>query len=363
MAANTATVKNIIVVSLRGTDRRDDAFPPQFIGFELVGANTAVANALRRVAEAELPTRRLQVGEVDTNDRYALVEHIANVVRALPISQTVPPHQKFALSAHTDADPNMVVTTDHLTLPKGACNKGFPLFSMSGTAMMRRSRKEVYVTTKDIAVVTATGVEHGAHNQCCVGSAVIQPVDVPPAAVGGPPSTMAMPRHYYVRMISRGGYDPTKMMSDVCEQIITRLRTTEETARDATHSAEAEGVYTFIAPGETATIAELLLHEVVEQHPDTKLFTYKPDAMRGIIFRARESDLAAVVKAAVDSLVARFQKIQRELAKMPAAVDAFGAVDAKNKIRAKFAHLPLVGDPQSDVAGAPTNGKTWIVAV
>lgn len=346
-------VKNVLVINVFPKKEFNILIemPTQEIRFEIKGINAAIANAIRRTIYGELPIKRLYCNDLKTNDRYKLEFYLATKIRNMTIDQKINIDENISFDFKNHSPNEMIATTNSFKSNKRFWNSNFPIFSVNGISMLRSvvpKNEPIYVKSA-IKVISKIGREHGAHNQCSHVSH--QPIDVPPATYGGPSSTEAMPTHFYFKCYSNGGYEPTTLLEDVCDNLIMRLRNVEKDAQTLERNVEYDDIYYFEVIGETYTIAGLLYYELVLHIvPGTTFLTYSVGE-NSFMMRGREKELSVLVSEAVESLVKKLTHIKKQFSAK--IVDCYGVDEVIKTARGAFKHLPLLNDPASDIKGTP----------
>lgn len=340
--------------------------PQQFIAFE-IKSSMAIANAIRRVIEAELMTKRLKVeiSDISTNDAFMIPENFKILLGSIPISQDISVDKVLSIDKKSDLDEDDIITTDDIKGISNYVNPKFPIATLCGKnkniSVLEAKVKDFIEFKAKITVVSNTGYVDGKHSQCDIGSSVIQPIDAPPKFYGGDSSTLSTPTHFYFKTLSRGGYKPQQMFKDVITNIISRLRDIEKVSND--FKPISDNVYSFEHETENATVAELILTGVLELYEDIELFTYDLSYNKPLIFRSRSPDLNIIIKNTVEHIIKTLNKLEQQFSKLPNEIDCYGAHDLNEKIKSKFSHLPILGENAEITKNKTGNDKLkggWI---
>lgn len=355
-----AEVQNLLIINITNDHIN---LPTQQIRFEISGINTAIANAIRRVAYGELPIKRLACEPTDiiTDDRYIVVFWPMKMLSNIIIDQKIPQDEKFTLFASNTSPAEMTITTDHIMNKHIYWQKSAPICSIKSPIVHKTliTKNNINFEIKNIKVRTLRGIDNGQHNQCSHAS--IQPVDVVPKTYGGPSSTESYPTHYYFKLLSNGGYEPKKLLCDTCDNLISRLRAIEN---DASKIKETdEGIYEFTT-NENYTIMNLIYYELVmEIIPNVNFITFNEKSLY-MTMRARDPNISKNVSRAVDSLIKKFTTLKQAFEKIKEKiVNCKTITERKKHSREHFKHLPLLNDPDSDIAGTPTEFNTLYIEI
>lgn len=342
-------VKNLLIINVAGENIK---IPTQQIRFEMTGINTSIANAIRRVAYGELQIKRLYCDPTDiiSNDRYLISLWVSKMLSNIVIDQKILISETFKLHAENKTSEPSIVTTSSIISNNKYWQPNAPLCSLKSYEthrLLSMNENYIYITIKNIRVKTSLGIDDGKFNQCSHAS--IQPIDAPPKTFGGTSSTESFPTHYYFKLLSNGGYDPNKLLNDICENIIERLRNIEEESNKLKNTEP--DIYEFLTK-ENHTIVNMVYYELVtEIIPDTEFVTFKKE-QRFMSMRAREQNLNVHVGAAVKSLIAKFGIIKSAFAdaKTP-AIDCLSVTEIIKTASEKFKHLPLIDNTLTTIKG------------
>jgi hypothetical protein len=334
--------------------------PPQHISFELKNVNLAFANAIRRVCEAETPTKRFNLESLETNDVFLIQEYLAIQLRSIPLSIDTP-DKKYTLIKEIDSMEDVILSTDDVNGISQYANK-MPVSLLSGkiknAPIITKNSDKIYIKAT-LSIIEKKGVEHGAHNQCLNNSAVLQYVNIAPSAYGGESSAISTPTHFYIKMVSKNGISVINLFKLAISEIIKRLNRLNELSKNYYQDIEDEEIYILEIDNENCTIAELIFTEVNELYPETELFTYDHRKKKNtIIFRSRYIDLDKIIKTTVESLTSKFKKLEKEFTNV-SEIDCFGVDDLVEKKKEKFKHLPLLED-SAEIAEKKTGMKNLI---
>jgi hypothetical protein len=340
------SIKNIHVFNLLPNKRFNIniEFPPQYIGFEIHNVNTSITNAIRRVCEGEILTKRLVLQTLNTNDVYMINEFLNILIKSLPVSQSIPNDKQFNINIKSNSMEDFILTTSDIKGADQYLNKNMPLATICGR--IKNSPKldegEPVFFNATLKVVENYGYLDGAFNQCESGGSIMQYIDTAPRANGGSSATEAYPTAFYVKMTSKGGISPNELFKNVISTIITRLRSVQEVCGNI--EQDINGIYK-VTIEETITIGELIFVEVHDLDPDNESFMYNYRDKNGfIIFRSRSSDMNTIISNAVNSLIKKFNIIGEQFKDCPKAVDCHGFDSLKEHLLNKYNHLPLIGD-------------------
>jgi hypothetical protein len=325
------------------------SIPQQYISFILDKTSMAIANSLRRVCEAEINTKRLSLKKLKTNDAFMIEQYLRIQIGTLVINQNASLDKTFILDKKIKTPEDQNITTSDISNNTNIIPTNNPIIKLGGTnrnrPILTKEKDEVYIHM-EIGIVENSGYRDGRHSQCCVGSAVIQPIDEKPFAYGGKQSTNSLPTSYYIKMISRGGMTATELLINAIDNIKTRLTSVESMVNEIRLSEENKDLFMLKVTNETATIGELFLTEYCALYENGIFFTYK-EIKDGIEFRTLESDMKNIIFDIVKSLISKFNKLQKEFedAKdLKKPIDVYGAKDLSARLIEDFGDLPYLNN-------------------
>lgn len=233
------------------------------ISFRIRGP-LAVANAMRRTIELEVPVQRLVVTAFTSDDGPHIVEMITRRISSIPIrrnaSKTV-----FTIDVHNEKHTTMSVTTSHIRGAEGIVNPGIEIVTLSPRCRLQISMR----IESHIGYVKSFG--QYAYSSSCVAvpyaptSSLISGFNESGPAIGtgdtrgltgGPAdSTLQDPDDYLIKFITNGDIGARELIVLACDTLLDRLQSAR-ILPPVQH--ETHGGYIVRIPGECYTLAGLI---------------------------------------------------------------------------------------------------------
>jgi hypothetical protein len=337
---------------------------PVRFALELKGAPTAVANALRRALLDELPGHCLRVPpdgyDCLNSDPLMLAQFVNHRIANIPLRPRIPPELeglRLELDVTNESSVPRVVHAGDLRV-EGGSKRPPPLFNPTHELALLQPGRRLRI--RGIQVATGRGADDAAFQ---VGRrAVCRPLDLPQFeeaeirekkgaacdASGFKVSTLeANPQHHEVSAwlpaapAAGAAAEVRAVLARACASIRERLRHLAPVVdqkgagrRGATYAAVRlesgllEG--TLRAPGETATIGELLRRTAFDLAPRLANIKWAPEE-GGIVLTLSDRDATRVLAAAIERAEATFAAIQRGVEEVVPVVAARGAAAKKSE--------------------------------
>lgn len=227
----------------------------QTLTFELIDANCALANAIRRTLMSEIPIKHLTVSltDIKSTDPYVISETIRKRIEMIPISQSIDTNSVFAVRFENNSEEYVDVLSSEIKLNGVAQSKDIvpciPICDInSGTSF----------SISDIHVSTSYGFNN---SRVSIGRVAYEIIDHD----FNQPSVVSEPTKFRLEIETSGIIDPMIMVVNTIDNLVSRLD-----GIDFTMSNIEFGIYKLTIPNETYSIGRLLSWYIYKTEPTIK---------------------------------------------------------------------------------------------
>lgn len=223
--------------------------------FELLDANCAIANAIRRTLVSELPVKHLTVAltDIKTTDPYVIGEVIRKRIEMIPVAQSIDPETVFSLRVENDSDTYSDVMSDEIKVNGVAASK-----DITASIPVCDINSNTSFSVNDIHVVESFGFDNSRVSIGRVGYEILNQ-DFTQS------SQMAAPAQFRIELETPGIISPKEMVLKAIEGLIERLD-----AIDYANAIVEFDVYKLTIMNETHSIGRIMSWYIYQVMPAVK---------------------------------------------------------------------------------------------
>jgi DNA-directed RNA polymerase subunit L len=254
----------------------DALLPDKYIAetarVEFTGINNSIANAIRRAAASEIPVHVMTfaTSALTTNNPFILVDMIQRRLRLIPIDQSVDTRRKFRLHVRNDTRALRSVYSREIEAADGKklpFNSGFELFTLDSGQSLDIS---------EITIETGYGYADAAYTVCLHSAAY--PVGITPYdsfTSSGESTCVSSPTDFEWTFDTNGTIAPVDIALAAIDSIVSRTRSVLARAEGAM-AASSDSTYTITLQGESATVGNLIMRNMLDVYPRIPYVSYVP---------------------------------------------------------------------------------------
>lgn len=290
---------------------------PERCVFELHDVSTAVARAIARVLQSELPVRAWTFDDDDfeTNDAFTLRDFVKNRVMCIPIKQGTPEGAEYELDVINNTHTVMYVKTRQIKMVKGGKGSAakqpgdLPCDETVDIAFIEPNK---YIRIKKLYVATGYGYNFAGFS---VASGVANvPLDVDMLNMfekTGVSSSVSDPRHHRVQFDTNGTINPKKAVVAACGEIVRRLENILEQLYTVRKSGDA---HKLTIKGENSTTGNLIMKTACDLYPDITAITFNVDVVNRVMeITLKADEPGEILTAAIKHASAIMKEVAREI--------------------------------------------------
>ena len=271
------------------------------VEFELIDANCALANAIRRTLIAEMPIKHLTVAlpDIKTNDPYVIGEAIRKRIEMIPISQDIDMDSVFSIRFENNSDSYVDVLSSEIKLNGNAVSSdivpSIPICDINSNTS---------ISINDIHVVESYGYYN---SRASIGKVSYEILD----ADFNVPSINADPTKFRIEIETPGVIDPKKMVVKSIDNLLERLD-----AIDYGRSIVEFDIYKLTIVNETYSIGRLLSWYIYKVDPTIKYVASRllHPSKRDCVVDIHHPSGDAICKKAVEIIKTDLKSIRKTFA-------------------------------------------------
>lgn len=281
--------------------------------FEVVDANPAVPNAIRRVLLGEIPVKILtfEYDAFSTTNDFSLVDLLQSTIMGIKIDQSLPVGATFQLHYENKTDSvQKIYSRDikpvgKLPPPKFG-NKGY--FDETYIVEFIEPGRAIHIDK--ITVTEDTGMTDGNYN--VVARARSIPLDITPRNSyrrEGVPTSQQSGMHHRVTFRHFGNADPKELVRTAINICVKRLSAIVERLGEFIRK---NNEYELLIEGENDTTGQLIMRGCLEAYPDGKFVICCPTTpeLKLKIRILTDSDPEEIVKTGIQRAISQLQGLK-----------------------------------------------------
>ena len=253
------------------------------LSFKLSNCNIELANAIRRIITNELEIKILKVNitDVNTDDKYILPDLIKDRIELISIDQNIPNDCKFKLTVSNNTLDITNITSNDLILLNHKELNIKNLFNTNIIICYLNSNK--YITINDIIIHTDTGYNNGKYSLCSVKYDIINTDFKIPTLNNNNTD-------FQFKIKTNGNIEPIKIINLVEENLNKRLDIIENNINkfnkiynsndkqlldtNDLYIIKNYDIYNYYINNESHTIGNLLVRYIYDLEPTIELINY-----------------------------------------------------------------------------------------